>query len=47
MIGLVTVTVLLKLHNELELLGRVFHLNLVAQEDHLVCVGLAVFGQEK
>jgi hypothetical protein len=47
MIGLVAVTVLLELHDELELLGRVFHLDLVAQENHLVCVGLAVFGQEK
>jgi hypothetical protein len=47
MIGLVAVTVLLELHDELEVLGRVFHLDLVAQEDHLVRVGLAVFGQEK
>ena len=47
MIGLVAVTVLLELHDELEVLVRVLHLDLLPQEDHLISVGLAVFGQEK
>ena len=47
MVGLVAVTVLLELHDELEVRVRVLHLDLFAQEDYLVRLGFAVFGQEK
>lgn len=47
MVGLVAVTVLLEFHDEFEVLVRMFHLDLLTQEDHLVGVGFAVFSQEK